>query len=187
MRRAVAAKSRPTYQAARVRCDLARRCDIASMRTAAVAFAAALIVHAMSPALAQKLPPPSRAVFKCEKDGKVVYTDSPCLGAQRVDVQPTRGLNKMSGTERIGADVRQERHDEAMAEALHPIFGETAEQRATRHRRAKLPQEARVQCGKLDGLISTAENEERRAAQASRQEVQKRLFGLRGQYKELKC
>jgi hypothetical protein len=79
--------------------------------------------------IAQKLPSPSRAVFKCEKDGKVVYSDSPCLGAQRVDVEPTRGLNRMSGTERIGTDVRQERHNEMMADTMRPVFNETAEQR----------------------------------------------------------
>jgi len=47
-----------------------------------------------------KLPEPTRTVFKCEEAGKVTYSDAPCLGAQKVDVQPTRGLNKSSGTER---------------------------------------------------------------------------------------
>jgi hypothetical protein len=57
---------------------------------------------------AQKLPPVSRTVFKCQVVGKVVYTDAPCLGAQQIDVEPTRGLNQTSGQKRIGTDVMHE-------------------------------------------------------------------------------
>ncbi|MEK8086891.1 hypothetical protein WNB94_10760 [Aquabacterium sp. A3] len=44
-------------------------------------------------AIATSLPPPSRTVYKCEVGGKVHYADSPCVGAQKVDVTPTRGMN----------------------------------------------------------------------------------------------
>jgi hypothetical protein len=54
-----------------------------------------------------KLPAPSRTAFKCEVAGKVVYSDSPCLGAQKIDVEPTRGLNKSTGRKLIGYDVLQ--------------------------------------------------------------------------------
>lgn len=99
---------------------------------------------------AQTLPPPSRTVFKCEEAGRVVYSDSPCLGAKRVNIRPVRGLNKLSGAERLGADVRQERLNEQIAEAYKPIFGETVEQRAKRHQRARLSAEARNKCDQLD-------------------------------------
>ena len=91
---------------------------------------------AVSHAFAQKLPPPSRTVFKCEVGSKVVYSDSPCLGAQRIEVEPTRGLNKSTGTEEVGKDVRQELQNEQIAEALKPVFGETAQERTKRHTRA---------------------------------------------------
>ena len=64
------------------------------------------------PTPAQRLSPPSRTVFKCEVDGKVTYSDEACLGAKCLDVEPTRGLNKSSGQERVGADVRKERRNE---------------------------------------------------------------------------
>ena len=124
-------------------------------------IAALLAALFTSQSLAQKLPPPSREVFKCEERGKVVYSASPCLGGKRVDVEPTRGMNKSSGTERVGADVRQERHNEQMAEALRPIFGETAKQREKRHRRFPLTAKAKVQCNRLDTDIPVAEESER--------------------------
>ena len=57
---------------------------------------------------AQKLSPVSRTVFKCQVAGKTVYSDSPCLGAKQIDVEPTRGLNQTSGRVRVGADVARE-------------------------------------------------------------------------------
>jgi len=38
----------------------------------------------------QNLPPSSRTDFRSEVDGKVTYSDSPCLGARKVEVEPTR-------------------------------------------------------------------------------------------------
>jgi len=140
-----------------------------------------------SPSFAQKLPAPSREVYKCEQSGKVVYSDSPCLGAKRVDVEPTRGLDRSSGTERVGTDVRKERTNEHMAEALSPIFGETAEQRAKRHRRAALLAKAQAECRRLDDQIPLAEETERASKKKDLPAAQAHLLKLRQQYRESKC
>jgi hypothetical protein len=140
-----------------------------------------------SSAFSQTLPAPSREVFKCEEGGKVVYSDAPCLGAKRVGVEPTRGLNKLSGTERIGADVRQEKHKEQMAEALRPLLGETAEQYSKRHRRATLTPKSQGQCGRLDQEIQSAEQAEREAAKGELLQAQDRLYRIRKQYIDLRC
>lgn len=157
------------------------------MKKLSFAFAALIPFAIATPSLAQKLPPPSRSVFKCEVGGKIVYSDSPCLGAKRVDVEPTRGLNKGSGSEKVGADVRQERQNEQMAEALRPVFGETAEERAKRHRRAALKPQDRAQCSKLENEMSAAEQAELRATRAELSAVQKGLLVLRQKYKKLQC
>ena len=93
----------------------------------------------------------------------------------------------MSGAERVGTDVRHERNNEAMAEALRPVFNETAEQRAKRHHRARLSPAARAQCSELDNRMSIAEAEEKGAVETDRKQVQVRLLGLRSKYQELKC
>lgn len=145
------------------------------------------IALAVGQALAQKLPAPSRTVFKCERGGKVVYSDAPCLGAQRIDVEPTRGLNKNSGTEKIGNDVRQERQNEQMAEAMKPIFGESAQERAKRHARVKLSPDARLKCDELDNDILAAETQEAISSSTTLASTQTSLFRMRRQYRELQC
>ena len=139
------------------------------------------------PALAQKLPPTSRNVFKCEVGGKVVYSDEPCLGAKRIDVEPTRGVDKATGSTRTGEDVQREKHNEQMAEALRPIFGEDAKQRATRHRRAALKPRDRAQCYRLDREIAGAEAAEAQATKAESSAVQANLLRLRKNYLSLQC
>lgn len=155
------------------------------MKNIASAFVIALLTT--WPAFSQTLPQPSRDVYKCENNGKTVYSDAPCLGGERLHVEPTRGLNKSSGTERIGADVRREIHNEKMAEALRPLLGESAEQRATRHRRAPLPAKSKAQCEQLDRDIPAAEKAESQTAKEALQPIQERLFHLRKQYADLRC
>ena len=147
----------------------------------------AVAVALPTDAFGQAPPSPSRTVFKCEKGGKVAYSDEPCLGARRVDVEPTRGLDSSSGTRRAGADVRREKQNEQMAEAMRPIFNESPEQRATRHRRAKLTPDAQRTCQRLDSEIPKAERQERQGSEASRADAQTELLRMRTQFRQLKC
>ena len=107
--------------------------EVVSVRSIVAVALAVLAASMATQVVAQKLPKPSRDVYKCELDGRVVYTDTPCLGASKVNVEPTRGLDSMSGKKITGADVRRERTNEAVAEAYKPIFNEAAQQRETRH------------------------------------------------------
>ena len=138
-------------------------------------------------ALAQSLPPPSRTVFKCKKDGKVVYSDSPCVGAEKLEVEPTRGLNQASGMERIGSDVRRELQQEGIANAVRPITGMDAKQFEIAGRRMQLTAEAQRECGGLDKSIPAVELEEKHATTDDLPRVQQRLFILRKRYRELRC
>lgn len=81
---------------------------------------------ASAPAFATKLPPPSRTVYKCEVGGKVHYSDMPCVGVQKVDVTPTRGMNKSTKRELTGSDVRREVFHEQLSDAVRPITGMNA-------------------------------------------------------------
>lgn len=151
-----------------------------------LAAAAAVLTSAFS-AVAQPLPAPSRTVYKCEVRGKVTYSDEPCLGAQKLDVEPTRGLNASSGRERVGTDVRRERDREAIAEALRPITGVDAKGLDQRGRRMKLTAEAQRECGNLDGAIPTAEKKERAASKEGLAQAQVELYTLRRRYADLRC
>jgi len=136
---------------------------------------------------AQTLPPPSRTVFKCDVAGKVVYSDSPCLGASKIDAEPTRGANLITGKTMTGADVRRERSREQVAEALHPITGMNAKQLDSAGRRTKLSADSQSQCLTLDRQILAMENEEANATGSNRTVVQARLLTLRQQFRTLRC
>ena len=60
------------------------------------------------------------------------------MGAQVIDVEPTRGLNKSSGRVQIGADVQHEQHREMIAEALRPLTGLDAKQLAVHEESTKV-------------------------------------------------
>ncbi len=138
-------------------------------------------------AWAQSLPQPSRTVFRCEVEGKVTYSDSPCLGARRIQIEPTRGVSKLSGRERIGNDVRVERHREIMAEALQPLTGMDAKKMQLFGRRLKLEPTERQECFDLDGDLATLEQRESTSSGSQLQSVQGSLLKLRIRYRELGC
>lgn len=136
---------------------------------------------------AQSLPPPARTVFRCEEGGRVVYSDVPCMGARKIEVEPTRGVSRLSGQERIGQDVRNEHMREAFAEALKPVTGMNPRQLETFGRRLKLTPEDQRECQYLDRWMPPLELEEQRASGQARLDVQTRLFALRKRFRELGC
>jgi len=138
-------------------------------------------------AAAQSLPSPSRNVFKCDEGGRVVYSDVPCMGAKKVEVEPTRGVSKLSGKERVGDDVRREVFREQVAEALRPIGGMNPRQHDTFAQRVRLSPEAQRECRQLDSQLPALEQIERQASGAELSAVQRRLFALRSRFRELGC
>lgn len=138
-------------------------------------------------ASAQGLPPPSRTMYKCKVNGTTTYSDAPCLGATRLEVEPTRGVSALSGRERIGQDIALERHREALAQAWRPITGMDAKEYAVFARRAQLAPVVRLECRNLDQSMLEAERDEQGAARAQLREVQERLLLLRRRFRELRC
>ena len=149
---------------------------------------ALLLAFVTSLSIAQSLPPPSRTVFKCEDGKKTYYSDSPCLGAKKLDVTPTRGMNKSTGRELIGSDVEREQRREQIAEGIKPLTGMNAQQMDQFGRRMQLSSEAQQACRRLDQALPVAEQSER-AAQGTSElpAAQLRLLRLRQQFRDLRC
>ena len=165
--------------------DRQRPCTRMNLR--AVPVFCALLVSASTVTIAQTIPPPSRTVYKCDVGGKTIYSDSPCLGAERVDVEPSRGLTTNPGRDALGADVRREQRREGLAEAMRPLTGLNAKQFETQGRRMKLSADAQRECRRLDADIPAAEAQERRTATRERGEVQFRIFNMRQLVRNLRC
>lgn len=105
-----------------------------------------LVATVALPAFAQtiKVPPTSRTVFKCKVDGKVVYSDNPCLGAEVLNIQPTRGMNQSTGKEVTGRDLMIEKSHEAFVQAIQPVTGMNQQEFDMARRRVNMsgPQKA---------------------------------------------
>ena len=161
-----------------------------SARIPAIALAiaaGALLSGPVSAQVSGKLPAPSRTVFKCEAGGKVVYSDEPCLGAKRIDVEPTRGMDTSSGKSRTGRDVSNERFNEQFADALKPLTGETREQFESRRHRVYLEPAAQHECRQLDANVAALESDERATPPADRAKVQAKLLESRKRQREIRC
>jgi hypothetical protein len=129
----------------------------------------------------------AQTVYRCEAQGKVVYSHEPCVGAKPVDTTPTQGLDKSSGKSRKGADVRRAETDKMFGEAIRPMTGLDPKQRDTLHRRFKLPHAAKLECAVLDTRLTGQEAAERNAAPQDLKSAQQELFESRKRYRELSC
>ena len=147
----------------------------------------AVLAFFSSQAEAQSLPAPARTVFKCEEGGRIVYSDSPCLGAKKIDVEPTRGVSRLSGKERVGNDVQREVFEEQLGEAIRPISGMSPKQYEVFGRRLKLTPAAQRECQQLDRQIPPLERTEAQTSGQDFAAAQRRLFSLRNRFRELGC
>lgn len=159
-----------------------RRLLIRRLAALAVGFLGATVA-----AQPVKLPPPSRTVYKCTVEGKTVYSDNPCIGAQRMEIEPTRGMNSMTGKPQTGADVRREQQRETFAEAVKPITGKEAKALEKDRHRFQLPHAAKRECARLDGELLYLEQAEREAQPRDLPQAQQTLFTSRKRYRELGC
>ncbi|MBL0089736.1 MAG: DUF4124 domain-containing protein [Ideonella sp.] len=138
-------------------------------------------------AYAQKLPLASRTVYKCVVNGKTMYSDEPCAGAERIVVEPTRGMNKSTGMELSGKDIQRERQTELIADAVKPITGMNPRQYDTARRRVYLPPEAKAECNRLDLQLPLLESKEQASTGEEKALAQSSLLALRKRQRVLGC
>ena len=129
----------------------------------------------------------AEAVYKCTDNGKVSYSNEPCLGAQRVDTMATRGLDKMSGVQRSGTDVQAEKHNETMERAVQSVIGKNYRRERAIKRQYHTAFD-KLQCERLDGQIEALEKEESFIKNKVQLEIlQAELFQRRKAFKDLDC
>ena len=134
-----------------------------------------------------QLPAPNRTIYKCQAKGSITYSDEPCVGAQRLDVVPTRGADRLSGSRRIGNDVASEIRSEQFAQSIKPLTGLTPSQFATASRRHHMDAASQSECRQLETAILASEHAERSAGAGTMGSIRQDLFSLRKRYKKLGC
>ena len=84
--------------------------------------------------------PESAPTYKCVTDGKVTYTDAPCVGGKLVDTTPTQGFGRMSSPSRKGTGTRKSRRPKPAAEVSNPFFDQAPEESTQTVKRPNLGQ-----------------------------------------------
>lgn len=133
------------------------------------------------------LPTQAQPVYRCEIQGRVIYSNEPCIGARVVDTTPTQGLDKLSGVSRKSPEAQRDEQQKQMSEALYPITGMNHEQRTLYHRRIKLPAEVQFECRLLDARIPRQEKAVRESGPQDKAEAETQLFLSRSQFRKLRC
>jgi hypothetical protein len=147
----------------------------------------ALSAWNLSVAQTLTVPSPAKAVYKCVVSGKVVYSDDPCLGASKVDIQPNRGVDKLSGKQVVGSDVAREQYDDLFAKGIALVTGLTPGAFQVQVRRASLPDAVKRECEFLDSVIPKLEDSERAASRSELGQIQRSLLERRMQYRDKRC
>jgi hypothetical protein len=139
------------------------------------------MVIAILPAAAQ------HPVYRCETNGKVSYSDAPCVGAKVIDATPTQGMDKMTGQSRKGRDVQREEFNTAFDNAFRPLHGRSHADMNVMRRRVKLPAGDQAQCANLDNRLSELETGAAKASGEAKARADFDLYTARKRFFDLKC
>lgn len=126
-------------------------------------------------------------VYRCETNGKITYSDAPCVGAKVIDATPTQGMDKMTGQSRKGAAVQRDELNTAFDNALRPLHGRSHADMDVMRRRVKLPSREQAQCARLDDRLPVLEADAARAAGEAKARADVDLYKARKQFFDLKC
>jgi len=126
-------------------------------------------------------------VYRCETNGRVAYSDSPCVGAKIIDATPNQGVDKMSGQSRKGAEVQRAETNNAFDDALKPLTGKSRGEMELLRRRVRLPSQDQAECARLDRQLPVLEGESGSSDAKARAEAEVRLYQVRKRFFDLKC
>lgn len=126
-------------------------------------------------------------VYRCETNGKVSYSDAPCVGAKVIDATPTQGMDKMGGSSRKGREVQQDEFHRQFDKALRPLHGRSHEEMNVARRRVHLPAGDQAQCSHLDRQLPALEADASRATGEAKPKADVELYKARKRFFDLKC
>ena len=126
-------------------------------------------------------------VYRCETNGRVAYSDSPCVGAKVIDATPNQGVDKMSGQSRKGADVQRAEMNKVFDDALKPLTGKSPKEMDALRRRVRLPGADQAECARLDRQLPALETRANSSDGKPQAEAEVQLYQARKRFFDLKC
>jgi hypothetical protein len=127
-------------------------------------------------------------IYKCTAEsGKVLYSNEPCVGAQRIDATASKGFDKSSGRVMKGQSVRKEEADQMIERSVQITLGKEWNLEKTRKRQFHRMDD-RAKCELLDYQIDSLEKREKaNKGKPELQDVQVELFEKRKAFREIDC
>jgi len=126
-------------------------------------------------------------VYRCETNGRITYSDAPCVGAKVIDATPTQGMDKMTGQSRKGKDVQTAEMNTAIDKAVQPLTGRTHEEMNTARRRFKLGAQDQAECTRLDAKLPNLEADVAGASESTKAHADVELYKARKRFFDLSC
>lgn len=126
-------------------------------------------------------------VYRCETNGKVAYSDAPCVGAKEIDATPTQGMDRMSGKSSKGREVQRDEFNRQFDKALQPLHSRGRDEMDVLRRRVSLPASHQQQCSRLDSLLPVLEGEAAHAAGGAKAAADVNLYKARKRFFDLNC
>lgn len=126
-------------------------------------------------------------VYRCETNGRVAYSDSPCVGAKVIDATPNQGVDKLSGQSRKGADVQRAEMNKVLDDALKPLTGKSPAEMDALRRRVRLRGADQAECARLDRQLPALEARANSSDGKPQAEAEVQLYQARKRFFDLKC
>jgi len=126
-------------------------------------------------------------VYRCESAGKIGYSDAPCVGATTVDVTPTQGADKLTGSSRKGKEVRTTEFHNVLDKSLQRITGKSHDEMDVMRRRFKRNAQDQSECTRLDGQLPDLEGASASATGGAKGRADVALYQARKRFFDLKC
>ncbi|CAN7589637.1 DUF4124 domain-containing protein [Variovorax sp. LjRoot84] len=146
--------------------------------------------HLVVAALCTVLALPAAAqpkVYRCDTNGKVAYSDAPCVGARIIDATPTQGADKLGGASRKGREVQRDEYTTSLDNATRPLHGRSHDEMNVMRRRVNLPGGDQQACARLDSQIPMLEAGSGSATGEAKARADVDLYKARKQFFDLKC
>lgn len=126
-------------------------------------------------------------VYRCDTNGKVAYSDAPCVGARVVDATPTQGADKLGGASRKGREVQRDEYTTSLDNATRPLHGRSHDEMNVLRRRVNMPGRDQRTCARLDSQIPMLEAGSGSATGEAKARADVDLYKARKQFFDLKC
>lgn len=126
-------------------------------------------------------------VYRCDTNGKVAYSDAPCVGAKVIDATPTQGADRMAGGSRKGREVQRDEYTTVLDNAMRPLHGMSHDEMNVVRKRFSLPGRTQQACARLDNDLPTLEASSGSASGEAKARADVDLYKARKRFFDLKC